>query len=42
MKDYIAEEVRAKRITDSVSDNMLVQEWVIEKKKVVIGIRRTG
>ncbi len=39
MKEYIMKEVRARKLTEVFSDNMLVMEWDIEGAKVKIGIK---
>ncbi|MEM0014483.1 MAG: isoleucine--tRNA ligase [Zestosphaera sp.] len=40
MKDYIAREVRARNIFETISSDMSVTEWDIEGMKIRIGIRK--
>ncbi len=42
LRDYVAREVRAVRILDKVTSDMLVEDWDIEGMKVKIGIKKLG
>ncbi len=42
LSEFIAREVRAKEISEKFSEDMMTQEWDIEKKWIKIGIKRVG
>ncbi len=40
LRDYIAREVRARKVSERVSEGMMITEWDIEGMKIRIGLRR--